>query len=186
MGVLFQHAMRYEWMKKNPIRLVRQSALPQQEQIVLEHFEVAALLEELHEPFATLIFLAAVTGLRRGELFGLKWEDINFAEGEMRVVRLLVDQIEGPPKTLASRRPLPLSKELATALKNGGKKPHITNQVTGYSPAHWHSARDPIGLMRFSNGTSDLRRNEPESPNRSDGITSDELSQRCFILLEHR
>jgi len=69
-----------------------------------------------------LILLAAVTGLRRGELFGLKWEDINFAEAEMRVVRSMVDQVEGPPKTLASRRPLPLSAELATALKGWRKK----------------------------------------------------------------
>jgi hypothetical protein len=30
MSVLFQHAMRYEWAATNPIRLVRQSAMPVQ------------------------------------------------------------------------------------------------------------------------------------------------------------
>jgi len=104
MSVLYQHAMRYEWVSANPIRLVRQSAIPLQEEIVLTPIEVGALLAELRDPFRTLILLASVTGLRRGELFGLKWEDVDFRNAEIRIVRSMVDQIEGPPKTLASRR----------------------------------------------------------------------------------
>jgi integrase len=77
--------------------------------------------------FSTLILLAAVTGLRQGELFGLKWDDINFIEAEIRVVRSMVDQVEGPPKTLASRRPLPLSMELATALNGWRNKTAFPN-----------------------------------------------------------
>ena len=118
MSALFQHAMRYEWSLSNPIRLVRQSAVPQQEEIVLEAVEVSALLAELREPFRTLVLLAAVTGLRRGELFGLKWENVNFQKAEIQIVRSLVDQIEGPPKTLASRRPIPMSSELSLVLAN--------------------------------------------------------------------
>jgi len=116
MSVLFQHAMRYEWADRNPIRLVRQSAMSQDEQVVLEPVEVQALLSELRDPFRTLILLACVTGLRRGELFGLKWQDIHFREAEINIVRSIVDQIEGPPKTLASRRPIPMSADLASAL----------------------------------------------------------------------
>jgi integrase len=131
MSILFQHAMRHEWAAMNPIRLVRQSALPLQEEIVLEPVEIAALLAELHDPFRTLILLASVTGLRRGELFGLKWEDVDFNESEIRVVRSIVDQVEGPPKTLASRRPLPMSAELASALANWRKQTSFPN------PEHW-------------------------------------------------
>jgi integrase len=116
MSILYQHAMRYGWATMNPIRLVRQSALPLQEEIVLEPVEIAALLEELRDPFRTLILLASVTGLRRGELFGLKWEDVDFNQAEMRIVRSIVDQVEGPPKTLASRRPIPMSLQLGSSL----------------------------------------------------------------------
>jgi integrase len=122
MSVLFQHAMRYGWATTNPIRLVRQSALPLQEEIVLAPVEIAALLSELRDPFYTLILLVSVTGLRRGELFGLKWEDVDFEQAEMRVVRSIVDQVEGPPKTLASRRPIPMSPALASALENWRKQ----------------------------------------------------------------
>jgi integrase len=131
LNVLFQHAMRYEWAASNPIRLVRQGAMPQQEEIALEPVEVAAILSELRDPFRTLILLAAVTGLRRGELFGLKWEDVDFEGAEIRIVRSVVDQVEGPPKTLASRRPIPMSSELASSLANWKKQ-------TSYSkPKDW-------------------------------------------------
>jgi integrase len=139
MSVLFQHAMRYEWATANPIRLVRQSAVPQQEEITLAPVEVAALLEELRDPFRTLILLASVTGLRRGELFGLKWEDVDFNQAEIRVVRSLVDQVEGPPKTLASRRPIPMSSELATSLSNWKKQTSYSN------PTDWIFA-SPLAL----------------------------------------
>jgi integrase len=139
LSVLFQHAMRYEWATTNPIRLVRQSAIPSREEIVLLPIEVSALLSELRDPFRTLILLASVTGLRRGELFGLKWEDIDFAGAEISVVRSVVDQVEGPPKTLASRRPVPMSAELSSALANWRKQ-------TSYSkPNDWVFA-SPLAL----------------------------------------
>jgi integrase len=122
LSILFQHALRYGLATTNPIRLVRQSALSLQEEIVLAPCEVAALLTELRDPFYTLILLVSVTGLRRGELFGLKWEDVNFAESEIRVVRSVVDQVEGPPKTLASRRPLPMSAALGASLASWRKQ----------------------------------------------------------------
>ena len=141
-STLFQHAMRYEWATVNPIRLVRQSALPSQEQIVLEAVEIGALLQELRDPFYTLILLASTTGLRRGELFGLKWEDISFEESEIRIVRSVVDQVEGPPKTLASRRPVPMSKALAESCKAWKK------QTSFARPEDWVFA-SPSNLGRL-------------------------------------
>lgn len=139
LSVLFQHAMRYGWATANPIRLVRQSALPVEEQIVLEPVEIAALLAELIDPFRALILLVSVTGLRRGELFGLKWEDIDFDAAEIHIVRSMVDQVEGPPKTLASRRPIPMSKELASALKKWQGKSEYSD------PKNWVFA-SPLAL----------------------------------------
>jgi integrase len=60
-------------------------------------------LAELQEPCRTLVLIASTTGLRRGELFGLKWEDLDFKRGKIPIVRLIVDQMEGATKTAGSR-----------------------------------------------------------------------------------
>jgi integrase len=82
MGVLFNHAIRHEWLEqgRNPIFLVRQSAKRQKIPEYLEPGELRALLSQLDRCFCVMIFLDAVTGLRRSELFALKWGDIDFDE----------------------------------------------------------------------------------------------------------
>jgi integrase len=55
-----------------------------------------------------LVLLAASTGLRQSELFGLKWGDINFAEGTMNVTRSIVCGVVGPCKTESSKKPVPI------------------------------------------------------------------------------
>jgi integrase len=116
MSALYQHARRYEFIGTNPISLVRQSAVRQKEPEILDPEEVVALLDELDEPFRTIIHLAAVTGMRRGELFGLKWRDVDFQLGKLEVVRSIVDQKVGETKTPGSKGRVPLPAEAVVAL----------------------------------------------------------------------
>jgi integrase len=115
-GVLYQHAMRYGWAERNPIREVRQSVKRLREPDILTPEELESIVNGLSEPSRTLVITASVTGLRRGELIGLKWEDIDFENGKINVLRSLVDHIEGQPKTATSRRPVPLTPALASVL----------------------------------------------------------------------
>jgi integrase len=116
MHALFNHAIRYEWLERNPITLVRQSAKRQCTPDVLEVSEIKALLAELPEPVKTMVFLAASTGLRISELLGLKWADIDFDALEIHLSRAIVDQVVGDMKTEASRKPLLLDSGLADVL----------------------------------------------------------------------
>lgn len=117
-GTLFRHGMRYQWATTNPIALVRCSSKRATTPDILTPEEIRGILGELSEPGRTVTMLAAITGMRRGELFGLKWEDINFERLTISIVRSLVDQVEGLPKTEASRKPLPVSEELVVALQS--------------------------------------------------------------------
>ena len=116
MSALFNHAMRYEWIDKNPIKLVRQSARRERIPEILEPAELRALLAELGEPCRTMVFLAASTGLRISELMALKWRDIDFDSQEMNLCRSVVSQVVGWMKTESSHKPLPLDPGIAAVL----------------------------------------------------------------------
>jgi len=116
MSALFAHAMRWEFCDSNPITLVRQSAKRTQVPDVLTADELKALLVELAEPWRTAVYVAVTTGLRVSELLALKWADVDFAAGEIRLSRGIVRQYIGPMKTEASRKPVPLDTGLADVL----------------------------------------------------------------------
>ena len=73
MSALFHHAMRYEWLDTNPIKLVRQSAKRERTPDVLELDELRLLLTKLEIRERTLVLLDAATGLHVSELLALRW-----------------------------------------------------------------------------------------------------------------
>lgn len=118
MSVLFNHAIRYEWLEqgRNPIKLVRQSTLRQRIPTVLEPDELQSLLSELQAPHRQMILLDVTTGLRRSELFALKWSDIDFSNLTIDIKRSVYQGIVGSFKTAASRTLIPLSLSVAAEL----------------------------------------------------------------------
>jgi integrase len=118
MSVLFNHAIRYEWLEqgRNPITFVRQSAQRKNAPAVLEPAEIQSLLAELEQPFRLMVLLDVTTGLRRSELFALKWSDIDFWNLVIEVRRSICEGLVGNCKTAASRSPIPLSLDVAADL----------------------------------------------------------------------
>ena len=64
----------------------------------------------------TAVLVAASTGLRVGELLGLKWEDVDFEKLELSVTRDVVKQRIKHCKTEASRKPIPIDATVAEIL----------------------------------------------------------------------
>jgi integrase len=116
MSALFHHAMRYEWVDSNPIKLVRQSAKRERLPEVLELSELQLLLSRLELRERTLVLLDAATGLRVSELLALRWEDVDFKALELRVTRAIWHQVIGECKTEASAKPVPLDEYMAEDL----------------------------------------------------------------------
>jgi integrase len=111
MSVLFNHAIRYEWLEqgKNPITFVRQSAERLSTPEVLEASEITRLLSRLRSPYQLMVLLAVTTGLRRSELFALKWGDVDIASCTLHVRRSIYNRIIGRCKSVASKKDLPLA-----------------------------------------------------------------------------
>jgi len=144
LSVLFNHACRHELFDRNPIRLVRQSAKRRTTPSVLTPAEIKALIHGLGLRERTLVLLAASTGLRQSELFGLKWGDINFAQGTMSVTRSVVYGVVGPCKTESSQKPVPVHPTVSEALAKWREGSRFTNCDDWVFASRRHRGRKPI------------------------------------------
>jgi integrase len=91
---------------------------PERKQVEMWDSETAnRFLEAAQESrFYGLYQLAILTGMRRSELCGLKWENVDLVSGRLSVVRTLqripgMGLVEGLPKTPRSRRSISLGPE---------------------------------------------------------------------------
>ena len=75
-----------------------------------------AILAELQLRERVLLFLDMATGLRRGELTGIQWGDIDFANLLIDVQRSVMNLVVGRCKTEASQKALPLDEFTAQDL----------------------------------------------------------------------
>jgi integrase len=145
-GAAFRHAMRHELHTSNPITHVRQIRKRAAAPSILEPAEIVAILCNLEgvEPVRTAFLIAAVMGMRRGEIFGLKWADVNFDRAVLHVRRSYVDGVEGPPKTESSRRPLPLPPQAIEALKAWKKESRYAKPDQWVFASEFHFGKQPL------------------------------------------
>lgn len=103
---------------------------PRKERFEIRPFtaeQVQQFLKAVHgHKWETLFTLALATGMRQGELLGLKWQDITFSTGTLQVRRILSrvmsersvrEFVEADPKTQQSRRSIILAPFALEALK---------------------------------------------------------------------
>jgi integrase len=117
MSALFAHAIRHGWAVTNPITAVRTSAKRLRTPEILTPKELQDLLLELPQQVRTMVLLDASTGLRRGELLALRWQDVNLETNEANVIRSIWRNVVGDTKTEASRKPVALHPMVAAELK---------------------------------------------------------------------
>lgn len=115
--VLYQCARRWELIDTNPIELVRQSGGRRGIPRTLTPGEIRLLLDQLRQPYHSMVLVAVCLGLRVSEIMGLQWGDIDWENRTVMVRRSVVHGRVGATKTEASLRPLPVDVLLMTPLK---------------------------------------------------------------------
>jgi integrase len=143
LSILFNHACRHELFDRNPMRFVRQGAKRRSAPNVLTAAEIKALVDHLPLRERTLVLLAAATGLRQSELFGLKWRDVDFQRGELSVIRSIVFGVVGRCKTESSQKPVPLHPLLGEALLTWKKTCKFTGVDDWIFASRLHKGRRP-------------------------------------------
>ncbi|MDR0875944.1 MAG: site-specific integrase [Clostridiales Family XIII bacterium] len=124
-SVILQTAVYWQIIPDNPCDRVRPPSVKRKEAKAFDDAETTALikhLEKAENPFRTAIYLLLDTGMRRGELLGLKWGDLNLTDGRLTIERNLLytpekGVFEDTTKTESSNRMIALSKNMVTLLK---------------------------------------------------------------------
>ena len=114
---------------RNAAEAVKPPQVRREEMRLLEPEQVKTLLEAARgDRLEALYALAVTTGLRQGELLGLKWEDVDLEDRTLRVRRTLATAKDGPqltaPKTKSSRRTVMLTQSATEALRS-----HLERQL---------------------------------------------------------
>jgi integrase len=114
---IFKRAMKAYRLPSNPLTLVEKRPNNGKPNIdVFSREEVMALARKAaSELDATLYMTAAFTGLRMGELFALRWRDVDFELDAVHVRRSFTGGREGTPKS-GKERTVPMAAEVAAAL----------------------------------------------------------------------
>ena len=122
LSVLYNHAIRWGFIEFNPISGpvrgsgVRQSSKRQRVPDILEVEEIQTIVTNLELRERVLVFLDMASGLRKGELAGVKWMDFDFEALDAQIQRSIVDQVVGRCKTEASQKRIPLDPYTAADL----------------------------------------------------------------------
>lgn len=121
--VALRQAVDWNLIRSSPAQRVRSPRQERQELQVWTPKEARKFLcvASTNRLFA-LYYMALDTGMRRGELLGLHWEDVDLDKGTIRIRRNLVEVgsriVVGEPKTRSSRRTLTLALDTLQVLKD--------------------------------------------------------------------
>jgi integrase len=129
-------AERWGMVSRNVAKLVDPPRVPKHEIRPLKPEQAKLLIEAAAaDRFRVLYVTALGTGLRQGELLGLRWEDVDLDAGRVRVRHTLAN-VGGTlkllePKTDRSRRNVVLPESVAVALRSHRTRQRMDRLVAG-------------------------------------------------------
>ena len=115
-------AERLGLISRSPARVVKAPTVPKADYVVWSPEEIAQYLDHVSGSWLyTPVAIAALTGMRRGEVCGLRWSDIDLERGTLRIAQSITSVrgkvVVGEPKTESSRRGVTVGPALAAVLR---------------------------------------------------------------------
>jgi integrase len=134
-----QQAIHWQLLVRNPADTVTPPRVSDRTPRTLTLEQAAHLLEAARDTrYYIPILMALCTGMRRGEICGLRWQDVDLAKGVLAIqqTRIIVKEsevISKSPKTRTGRRALPIPTVLVEALQEEKKQQETIRLQLGTS-----------------------------------------------------
>lgn len=156
----FNWLIDLEYLEKSPMRKFKRIPTDPYEAETWTPMEVVAFLEacRTHRPGWLAFFATAIwTGMRLGELCGLRWTDVDFDDGHVVIQRSLWHGKEKSTKT-RKRRIVPLRDELGEILQAHprSQSPYVFTNRSG-EPLTRNTARKPFAKVCELAGVKKIR-----------------------------
>jgi len=110
---VYSTAVEWGYVQENPARGVRLPLrVAQRERIALTPEQVRNLSDAMSEPYKSMVLIGVLTGLRRGELFALRWGVVDFERKLISVRESVYEGQFNTTKTRSSVRTIPMGEAL--------------------------------------------------------------------------
>lgn len=143
---IFACAYDDEVISRNPVDRVK---LPRHIKADIEPFtmeEAAMLIENAEGWYKHFLALAFYSGMRTGEMIALRWSDIDRNRRFIHVRRSISKGIESTPKTVGSKRIIPISDQLWKHLKEQYRETGLKGELVFPSTASGEAFFDATSL----------------------------------------
>lgn len=100
----FEKAVLYEYINSSPFIIKRPKSNSDYKIMPFNIKEIELIIKNSPSRIKNLIAIAFYSGMRTGEVLGLKWKDINFKEKTISIKRTITAGCEQLPKTKSSYR----------------------------------------------------------------------------------
>ena len=178
-----QRAVEAETLIRNAASVIKPPKVEEEEIEILEPEQIGTVLSRLSEhELHPIVFFALATGLRRGELLGLRLGDVDPDSASLRVERAVEETKAGlrlkPPKTKRGRRSLALPASAVAVLRSY----HLAQLKIRLALGLGRPGPD---ALLFSNPDGSLRSPDNLSRDWKRAVVALELPQVTFHALRH-
>jgi integrase len=150
MSRVYKVGILHEHVAKNPVLHVETRSKTDYKAIVITPEQTLAILKSLPSPLHfTLVLTSAATALRASEMLALRWSDLLWDEGRIRISKRWAKGEDGETKTEASDGYVPLHPVLAAHLRAWRQQSPHAKETDFVFPSLKERGRVPLSASIF-------------------------------------
>ena len=147
---IYKIGILHEHVAKNPVLHVETRCKSNYRAIIITPAQTLTILKSLSSPLHfALVLTCAATALRSSEILALRWADVLWIEGRIRVSKRWAKGEDGKTKTDASDGYVPLHSVLAEHLREWQRQTPYAKEADFVFPSMRSQGRKPLMFFRI-------------------------------------